>query len=155
AVDRAQNRSGARARDLYGRISRQGSVGRSPPDAAGLRHPESGGGAAGGRGPCWRAVEHGVRRPGRVMPKLVAALLVAAVGAASAHLQSPSPISSLQTTAEASGFKSTSSYEDVVRFMKAVDAASPNVYYSVYGKTLKGRDMPLAVVGPGWRNARA
>jgi hypothetical protein len=89
------------------------------------------------------------------MPKLIAALLVAAVGAASADIQSPSPISSLRTTAEASGFKSTSSYEDVVKFMKAVDAASPNVHYSVYGKTFEGRDMPLAVVGTGLRNASA
>jgi hypothetical protein len=64
-------------------------------------------------------------------------------------------LADLKTTAEASGYQSTSSYEDVVRFMKAVDAASPLVHYTTYGKTFEGRDMPLAVVGTGLKDASA
>lgn len=65
------------------------------------------------------------------------------------------PVTSLKTTAEATDFKSTSSYGDVVAFMKAVDAASPLVFYTTYGKTFEGRDMPMAVVGTGLRDASA
>jgi zinc carboxypeptidase len=64
-------------------------------------------------------------------------------------------IKDLKTTAEASEFKSTSSYEDVVRFMKAVDAASPIIFYTTYGKTFEGREMPMAVVGTGLKDASA
>ena len=56
-------------------------------------------------------------------------------------------------TAESSGYKSTSTYDDVVRFMKAVDDASPLVHYTTYGKTYDGRDMPLTVVGAGLKDA--
>ena len=64
-------------------------------------------------------------------------------------------VDSVKTTAEASDFKSTSSYDDVVKFMKAMDEASPLVFYSTYGKTFEGRDMPLAVVGTGLRDGSA
>src|SRR6185295_9914729 len=62
-------------------------------------------------------------------------------------------LADLKTTAEASDYKSTSTYDDVVRFMKAVDAASPIVFYDAYGVTAEGRPMPLAVVGTGLRAA--
>ena len=71
------------------------------------------------------------------------------------HAQQSGSIADLKTTAEASGFKSTSTYEDVVKFMKAVDAASPNIFYATYGKTAEGREMPLAVVGTGLKDASA
>src|SRR5262245_47699147 len=74
---------------------------------------------------------------------------------ASGQAQQPSSIANLKTTAEASDFKSTSTYDDVVRFMKAVDAASPNVFYASYGKTYEGREMPLAIVGTGLKDASA
>jgi hypothetical protein len=64
-------------------------------------------------------------------------------------------LADLKTTAEASGFKSTSTYEDVVKFMKAVDAASPIIFYGTYGKTSEGREMPLAVVGTGLKDGSA
>ena len=64
-------------------------------------------------------------------------------------------IADLKTTAEASGFKSTSTYEDVVKFMKAVDAASPNIFYGTYGKTSEGREMPVAIVGTGLKDGTA
>jgi predicted deacylase len=64
-----------------------------------------------------------------------------------------SPVANLKTTAESSGFKSTSTHAEVVAFMKAVDAASPDIHYSVYGKTFEGREMPLAVIGKGLKDA--
>src|SRR6478752_3011520 len=63
------------------------------------------------------------------------------------------PLAELKTTAEASGFKSTSTYDDVVKFMKAVDDASPLVFYTTYGTTYEGRPMPMAVVGTGLKDA--
>jgi len=64
-------------------------------------------------------------------------------------------LADLKTTPEATGYKSTSTYEDVVKFMKAVDAASPLVFYTTYGKTYEGRDMPMAVVGTGLKDGSA
>jgi hypothetical protein len=76
-------------------------------------------------------------------------LLVTAVVAGGR--QKPS-LADLKTTAEASGFKSTSSYDDVVKFMKAVDEASPIVFYTTYGTTTEGRQLPLAIVGTGLKD---
>jgi hypothetical protein len=64
-----------------------------------------------------------------------------------------SALADLKTTAEATDFTSTSTYDDVVKFMRAVDAASPNVHYTTYGTTSEGRAMPLAVVGRGLKDA--
>jgi len=76
-------------------------------------------------------------------------LLVTAVVAGGR--QKPS-LADLKTTAEASGFKSTSTYDDVVKFMKAVDQASPIVFYTTYGTTTEGRQLPLAIVGTGLKD---
>ena len=68
----------------------------------------------------------------------------------------PSALANLKTTAEASDFKSTSTYDDVVKFMKAVAEASPKlVFYTTYGTTYEGRPMPMAVVGTGLKDASA
>ncbi len=81
------------------------------------------------------------------------AVSAAAVGVLVASGQArQTPLADLKTTAEASGYKSTSTYDDVVRFMKAVDAASPLVTYVTYGKTYEGRDLPMAVVGTGLKD---
>src|SRR5215510_551323 len=82
-------------------------------------------------------------------------LVVVATCAATAllaHAQQPS-IADLKTTAESTGYKSTSTYDDVVKFMKAVDEASPIVFYTTYGTTFEGRAMPMAVVGTGLKDA--
>src|SRR2546428_2317872 len=68
-------------------------------------------------------------------------------------LQPRSSIADLKTTPEATDFKSTSSYDNVVKFMKTVDEASPIVFYTTYGTTSEGRAMPLAVVGTGLTDA--
>src|SRR6478672_5523804 len=77
---------------------------------------------------------------------------VAAVVAISS-VSSQSPLAGLKTTAESSGFKSTSTYDEVVTFMKAVDEASPIVFYTTYGTTTEGRAMPMAVVGTALKDA--
>ena len=51
------------------------------------------------------------------------------------------------TRPEATGFAETSRYEDVVAFMKAMAAASPQIHLTTYGYTFEGRPMPLAVIG--------
>ena len=78
--------------------------------------------------------------------------LSCAITAFAAHAQQKSSIADLKTTAEATGFKSTSTYDDVVKFMKAVDEASPDIYYTTYGTTTEGRAMPLAIVGTGLKD---
>jgi hypothetical protein len=79
---------------------------------------------------------------------VAACVLAVAVGRAQ-----QTGLADLRTTAESSGFKSTSTYEDVVKFMKAVDEASPIVFYTTYGTTTEGRALPLAVVGTGLKDA--
>ena len=82
---------------------------------------------------------------------VLCSLLTASIGVAA--LAQQSSIANLKTTAESSGFKSTSTHAEVVAFMKAVDAASADIHYTTYGKTHEGREMPLAVVGRGLKDA--
>jgi Zinc carboxypeptidase len=82
----------------------------------------------------------------------VAAFALVVTGLVTYAHQKPS-VADLKTTAEATGFKSTSTYDDVVKFMKAVDEASPIVFYTTYGTTTEGRAMPMAVVGTGLKDA--
>lgn len=51
------------------------------------------------------------------------------------------------TRPESTGYVETSRYDDVVAFMKAMAAASPEIHLSTYGYTYEGRPMPLAVIG--------
>jgi hypothetical protein len=55
--------------------------------------------------------------------------------------------SAMLTRPERTGFAETSSYDDVVAFMKAMAAASPQIHLTTYGYTYEGRPMPLAVIG--------
>ena len=91
----------------------------------------------------------------RRIPGVALALVVSAL-MTHAQQQSPeqkSPLDDLKTKAEASAFTSTSSYDDVVAFMKAVAQASPKtVFYTTYGTTTEGRAMPLAIVGTGLKD---
>jgi zinc carboxypeptidase len=82
----------------------------------------------------------------------VSAVVLAATALAIQAQRKPS-VADLKTTAEATDFKSTSTYDDVVKFMKAVDEASPIVFYTTYGTTTEGRAMPMAVVGTGLKDA--
>jgi hypothetical protein len=86
------------------------------------------------------------------MRRVVGLVVAITLGALVAHAQQKSPIADLRTAAEASGFTSTSNYDEVVTFMKAVDDASPIVFYTTYGTTTEGRAMPLAIVGTGLKD---
>jgi hypothetical protein len=81
------------------------------------------------------------------------ALALAAACAIAPAAQQGTSLAQLKTTAEASDYKSTSTYDDVVRFMKTVADASPNVFYTTYGTTFEGRPMPMVVVGTGLKDA--
>jgi hypothetical protein len=87
--------------------------------------------------------------------KAVPVLALGLVMTVSGQAQQPTSLANLKTKAEATDYKSTSTYDDVVAFMKTVDAASPIVFYTTYGKTYEGRDMPMAVVGTGLKDATA
>ena len=78
--------------------------------------------------------------------------LASLVTVLAAHAQQKPSIADLKTTAESTGYKSTSTYDDVVMFMKTVDEASPLVFYSTYGTTTEGRAMPMTVVGTGLKD---
>lgn len=80
---------------------------------------------------------------------IASAAVLAVTASPSAQQRGAASLASLKTTAEATDYKSTSTYEDVVKFMHAVDDASPIIYYTTYGTTFEGRPMPLAVVGTG------
>jgi hypothetical protein len=54
------------------------------------------------------------------------------------------------TRPESTAFAETSRYDDVISYMKAMAAASPQIHLTTYGYTYEGRPMPLAVIGaPG------
>jgi hypothetical protein len=53
----------------------------------------------------------------------------------------------LQTRAEASGYRDTSRYEDVIAFLNAAAKAAPAIHLKSFGTTVEGRSLPLAVVG--------
>ena len=81
---------------------------------------------------------------------LLTVIAIAIVAAAPSAFQTPKVnLADLKTTPELTDYKSTSTYDDVVKFMKAVDAASPIITYTTYGTTSEGRPMPMAVVGSG------
>jgi hypothetical protein len=82
----------------------------------------------------------------------VAAVALAVIALGVTHAQQKSSVADLKTTPETTGFKSTSTYDDVVKFMKAVDEASPLITYTTYGTTTEGRAMPMAVVGTGLKD---
>ena len=51
------------------------------------------------------------------------------------------------TRPERTRYRETSSYEDVITYMKAMAAASPQIHLTTYGHTYEGRALPLAVIG--------
>ena len=72
--------------------------------------------------------------------KLIAALLIATAAGAAQARQTPQP---LTITPERTRFEETSRYEDVMAFLKAVDAASSRIHLTTPGGTaipLRHRD---------------
>ncbi|MGH9410674.1 MAG: M14 family zinc carboxypeptidase [Vicinamibacterales bacterium] len=86
------------------------------------------------------------------MRRLAAIAAVLFAGVFITHAQQSASIADLKTTPEATDYKSTSTYDDVVKFMKATAAASPDIHYGEYGTTSEGRQMPIAIVGTGLKD---
>ncbi|MBE3073019.1 MAG: succinylglutamate desuccinylase/aspartoacylase family protein [Acidobacteria bacterium] len=86
---------------------------------------------------------------GPAVPKPAAAAQAAAGPTNPAHAAAlPPALRALKTRPEASNYAETSRYDDVMAFMKAVAAASPNlILLTTMGYTFEGRALPLAVVG--------
>jgi len=59
------------------------------------------------------------------------------------------------TRPETTNYAETSSYEDVISYMKAMAAASPQIHMTTYGYTFEGRPLPLAVIGAPAATAEA
>lgn len=53
---------------------------------------------------------------------------------------------SLILTPERSQFQKTSTYSDVVHFLKQIEKQSPNVFVFSMGKSMEGKDIPVAVL---------
>ena len=96
------------------------------------------------------------------MPRSLLTFTIAAILVAPglAQQQPPAPVpppssvlDNLKTAAESSDYRSTSTYAEVVGFMKIVDDASPIIRVVSYGTTYEGRTMPMAVVGTGLTDA--
>jgi hypothetical protein len=82
------------------------------------------------------------------MPLTMTRLLAALIVAAGCAVQAQTPaLRQLTTVPERTGYRETSRYEEVMAFLKAVDAASPKIHLTTFGYTSEGRALPLAVVG--------
>jgi hypothetical protein len=78
----------------------------------------------------------------------LAAAMPVAAQAPAAKASSPGPARHWpQTRPEATDYAETSRYDEVVAFMKAMAAASPQIHLTTYGYTYEGRPLPLAVIG--------
>ncbi len=67
---------------------------------------------------------------------------------ASFALAATLPQGQLVTQAEATNYRATSSYADVVRFVRRAELADPRVRVEWIGKSTEGRPIPLVIVGP-------
>jgi len=59
------------------------------------------------------------------------------------------PKDDLLTAYEKSGFKCTPRYDSTIAFCKLLDAKSPWIKYTTFGKSPQGRDLPLLIAGKG------
>ncbi|RMH23045.1 MAG: peptidase M14, partial [Gemmatimonadetes bacterium] len=73
--------------------------------------------------------------------------LVWAAAACSGAADAPPDVSDLVTRAEATAYRETSRYDDVMTFLRTLAERDPRVHLTSMGTTSEGRDMPLVVVG--------
>ena len=85
----------------------------------------------------------------RIRACLLTAAAVLTLTAAQPEAQRQPDLRGLQTRAERTAHRETSSYDDVMAFLDAVDRASPRIAVTTFGYTSEGRPLPLAVVGGG------
>lgn len=74
-------------------------------------------------------------------------LFIASISVAGAARGQQAQVDGLLTRAERTAFRETSSYADVLDFVRRVAAASPRVHLTTFGYTTEGRALPLVVVG--------
>lgn len=55
----------------------------------------------------------------------------------------------LRTVPETSDYQSTSRYEDVIAFVRAVQSIDPDIRVENFATTTEGRELPLVIVGSG------
>ncbi|MDP9361211.1 MAG: peptidase M14, partial [Acidobacteriota bacterium] len=53
-----------------------------------------------------------------------------------------------KTLAETTDYKSTSRFDDVIAFVRAIQSIDPGVRVETFAKTNEGRALPLLIVGP-------
>ena len=53
-----------------------------------------------------------------------------------------------KTVAETTDYKSTSRYDDVIGFVRAIQAVDPGIRVETFGTSAQGRALPLVIVGP-------
>ncbi len=81
---------------------------------------------------------------------LVSALYIALFGlSGQAQSESPDVPIQWQTTAEATDYKKTSTYDETIAYSKRLDRATQFITYQTYGKSGEGRDMPLLIAATG------
>ncbi len=80
---------------------------------------------------------------------LCAAVLVAALAAplTAAQTQATAPAVKLLTVAEATDYKQTSLYADVMSFLRELQKTSPLIRVETLCRSTEGRDVPLVIVG--------
>lgn len=70
-----------------------------------------------------------------------------AVDSSASAASDQAQLRALQTRAERTGHAETTRYDELVRFVDLVDAASDRLRATTFGYTLEGRSLPLVVVG--------
>lgn len=79
---------------------------------------------------------------------LLLAIVASILAPGPAGAQSAGPLwGDLRTRPERTGFRETSSYDDVMAFLETVVAASPNLHLTTLGYSVEGRALPVVVVG--------
>lgn len=84
-------------------------------------------------------------------PASLSLIAVLISGSAHAQTQTQSP----STRPERTAHRETSRYDDVMAFVREVDAKSPKIHLTQFGYTFEGKSLPLLVVGEGLADASA
>jgi hypothetical protein len=91
------------------------------------------------------------RAPVSASLSLLAVLFTVGSAFAQAQAQTQTP----STRPERTAHRETSRYDDVMVFIREVDAKSPKIHVTSFGYTFEGKSLPLVVVGEGLADASA
>ena len=59
--------------------------------------------------------------------------------------ESPNVPAEWQTKAEQTNYQKTSTYDETIAYCQKLDKASDLIYYTTYGKSGEGRDLPILI----------